>query len=223
MTVTACNINVWTNPKFKLGGPCNPDPALRRAALEEIMKGVEICKLMKIPVLSVWPGSDGADYHFQVDYKQQLEWFTEALVAVNKECLKHGVKLGDRAEAVRAARAVHGRPDRGVRDHRRAEGQPGLRRQQLRPDDRLRPPEDGSDDRVHGVRPGRLRRRAGPQVRRQRRAPGAQRSGPDVRHDLDPRVGRVPLHDVRPRTIRAGTARTSSPTARIRRARSSAA
>ena len=24
MAVPACNINVWTNPKFKLGGPCNP-------------------------------------------------------------------------------------------------------------------------------------------------------------------------------------------------------
>ena len=70
MTVTACNINTWTNPKFQLGGPCNPDPALRRAALEEILKGVEICRIMKIPVLSVWPGSDGADYHFQIDYQR---------------------------------------------------------------------------------------------------------------------------------------------------------
>jgi xylose isomerase len=93
MTVTACNINTWTNPKFRLGGPCNPDPALRQAALEEMLKGVEICKLMKIPVLSVWPGSDGADYHFQIDYKQSIEWFTEALVTVNTECLKHGIKL----------------------------------------------------------------------------------------------------------------------------------
>jgi xylose isomerase len=93
MTVTACNINTWTNPKFKLGGPCNPDPALRRAALEEILKAVEISKALKIPVLSVWPGSDGADYHFQIDYKQSLEWFTEALVAVNKECVKAGIKL----------------------------------------------------------------------------------------------------------------------------------
>ena len=72
------------NPKFRLGGPCNPDPALRQAALDEVLKGVEICKLMKIPVLSVWPGSDGADYHFQIDYQQSIEWFTEALIAVNK-------------------------------------------------------------------------------------------------------------------------------------------
>src|SRR5262245_57959147 len=93
MSVPACNINTWTNPKFRLGGPCNPDPSLRRAALEELLKGLEICKLLGITVLSVWPGSDGADYHFQIDYKQSLEWFAEALIAVNKECLKHGVRL----------------------------------------------------------------------------------------------------------------------------------
>lgn len=93
LTLAACNINTWTNPKFRLGGPCNPDPALRKAALEEVLKGVELCRQLKIPVLSVWPGSDGADYHFQIDYKQSIEWFTEALIAVNRECLKHGIKL----------------------------------------------------------------------------------------------------------------------------------
>jgi len=97
-TVPACNINTWTNPKFRLGGPCNPDPALRRAALDEIMKGLELCTLLKIPVLSVWPGSDGADYHFQIDYKESLGWFADALTAVNKEALKHGVKLGIEAK-----------------------------------------------------------------------------------------------------------------------------
>jgi xylose isomerase len=93
MTVTACNINTWTHPKFRLGGPCNPNPQRRQQALQEILKGVEICKRLKIPVLSVWPGSDGADYHFQIDYKQSIEWFTEALVAVNRQCLEHGMKL----------------------------------------------------------------------------------------------------------------------------------
>jgi L-rhamnose isomerase len=93
MTVAACNINTWTNPRFRLGGPCNPKAELRRAALEEILKAVEICKAMRIPVLSVWPGSDGADYHFQIDYRQSLEWFAEALVAANRECLKAGIRL----------------------------------------------------------------------------------------------------------------------------------
>jgi xylose isomerase len=93
MTIPACNINTWTNPKFRLGGPCNPDPALRRAALEEILKAVEIAKALKVPVISVWPGSDGADYHFQIDYLQSLEWFTEALVTVNTACVAAGIKL----------------------------------------------------------------------------------------------------------------------------------
>ncbi len=93
LQITACNINTWTNPKFRLGGPCNPKSELRRAALDEVMKAVEICQTLKIPILSVWPGSDGADYHFQIDYRQSLEWFTECLIAVNRACLTAGVKL----------------------------------------------------------------------------------------------------------------------------------
>jgi xylose isomerase len=93
MTLTACNINTWTNPKFRLGGPCNPDAALRRAARDEILKAVEIAKALKIPIVSVWPGSDGADYHFQIDYLQSLEWFTEALVEANRACVAAGLRL----------------------------------------------------------------------------------------------------------------------------------
>ena len=93
LAVTCCNLNTWTHPKFRLGGPCNPDPAMRKAALDEVLKGAEICKLMKIPVLSVWPGSDGADYHFQINYKESLQWFTEALIVVNKKCIEYGIKL----------------------------------------------------------------------------------------------------------------------------------
>jgi len=93
MRVTACNVNTWTNPRFRLGGPCNPNPALRRAATDEILKAVEIAQALKLPIVSVWPGSDGADYHFQIDYQQGLEWFTEALVTANRACLKAGIKL----------------------------------------------------------------------------------------------------------------------------------
>lgn len=93
MRVTACNINTWTNPAFRLGGACNPKAALRRTALEEVLKAVEICKTLDIPIISIWPGSDGADYHFQIDYRQSLEWFTEALVAANRACIEAGVRL----------------------------------------------------------------------------------------------------------------------------------
>jgi xylose isomerase len=93
MKVTACNINTWTHPKFRLGGACNPDSDLRRDALEEIFKAVEICKEMDIPIISVWPGSDGADYHFQIDYLESLEWFAEALAKANEVCLEAGIRL----------------------------------------------------------------------------------------------------------------------------------
>ena len=93
MEITACNINTWTNPRFRLGGACNPDPALRQEALDEILKAVEVCKTLDIPIISVWPGSDGADYHFQIDYLESLEWFAEALVEANKACVANGIRL----------------------------------------------------------------------------------------------------------------------------------
>jgi xylose isomerase len=94
LTVTACNINTWTNPRFRLGGACNPDPALRRAAQEEMRKAIEICKALHIPIISVWPGSDGSDYHFQIDYLESLGWFTEALVPINLDCIEAGIRFG---------------------------------------------------------------------------------------------------------------------------------
>jgi len=93
MKITACNINTWTNPRFKLGGACNPNPTLRREALEEILKAVEICRTLDIPIISIWPGSDGADYHFQIDYLESLGWFAEALVEANKACVENGIRL----------------------------------------------------------------------------------------------------------------------------------
>jgi len=93
LRVTACNINTWTNPRFRLGGACNPDPDLRRAALEEVRKAIEVAKALEIPIISVWPGSDGADYHFQIDYLESLGWFTEALVTINRECSAAGIRL----------------------------------------------------------------------------------------------------------------------------------
>jgi len=93
MQITACNFNTWTNPRFRLGGPCNPDPAIRREALDELMKGIEICRALDIDVMSIWPGSDGADYHFQIDYLESLGWFTEAVEAANREAAKHGIRV----------------------------------------------------------------------------------------------------------------------------------
>jgi xylose isomerase len=93
MRITACNFNTWTNPRFRLGGPCNPDPAIRREALDELFKGLEMCKELGVDIVSVWPGSDGADYHFQIDYLEALGWFTEALEALNREAQKHGIRV----------------------------------------------------------------------------------------------------------------------------------
>ena len=103
---------------------------------------------MKIPVLSVWPGSDGADYHFQIDYRQSIEWFTEALIAVNSKCLEYGIKLAIEPKPYEPRELYMIIPTAASAILVAQKVNAGLRRQQLRPDDRLRPSEDGGDHRV---------------------------------------------------------------------------
>ena len=81
-------------PEVPAGRPVQSRPAAPPGRARRNPQGRrDLQGMLKIPVLSVWPGSDGADYHFQIDYRQSLEWFTEALVAVNRQCLEHGIKL----------------------------------------------------------------------------------------------------------------------------------
>jgi hypothetical protein len=193
ITVTACNINTWTNPKFRLGGPCNPDPALRRAALEESPQGRRDLPADEDPRAQRLAGLRRRRLPLPDRLQAVARVVHRGARHRQQACLEHGIRLAiepkpyeprelymivpTAASAILVAQRVNA----------------GVRRDQLRPHHRLRPPEDGGDDRVHVVRPRRLRRRAGAQVRRQRRPPGAQRPGPDVRHDFDSRVGGV--HD----------------------------
>ena len=77
LIATNMNFNVWTNPKFKYGSISHPDAGVRKAALEQIHKGVELGKELGCGSCNLWPGSDGWDYHFEVDYGKRLRWYID--------------------------------------------------------------------------------------------------------------------------------------------------
>lgn len=91
---TNMNMNTWTNPKFKFGGVTHPDAGVRRDALAQILKGVELAQRIGCSSCNLWPGSDGWDYHFEVDYGQRLRWYIEACTEIAAACAKNGLKFG---------------------------------------------------------------------------------------------------------------------------------
>lgn len=86
------NINCWSDPKWKLGAACNPDPAIRKDALALLDQAADIAKALGAPTVALWPGSDGWDYHFQIHQGKALEWYIQACIVLAKAAKRNGIK-----------------------------------------------------------------------------------------------------------------------------------
>jgi xylose isomerase len=98
LTPTNMNTNLWTDPKWKLGGLTNADKQVRKDALAVTLQGVGIARDLGCPSVALWPGSDGWDYNFEVNYGAQLDWFIEGCIEINKAAQKAGLRFGVEAK-----------------------------------------------------------------------------------------------------------------------------
>jgi len=98
LTPTNMNMNLWTDPKWKLGGITNPSKRIREDALQIALQAVEIAKEIGCCSVALWPGSDGWDYNFEVNYGRQLELFIEGCEMINREAEKAGLVFGIEAK-----------------------------------------------------------------------------------------------------------------------------
>ncbi len=98
LTPTTMNINLFTNPKWKMGGLTNPNREVREEAIRQALTAIEIAKKIGCEVISLWPGSDGWDYNFEVNYGKQYELFIESCNEINHEAMKNGIKFSIEAK-----------------------------------------------------------------------------------------------------------------------------
>ncbi len=59
--------------EYQLGSFTNPDPKVRQKAVDLGMKAIEVARELGAHYVEFWPGQDGFDYPFQVDYQQIWE------------------------------------------------------------------------------------------------------------------------------------------------------
>ena len=95
---TVMNINLWTDPKWKMGGLTNPSKKIREEALNIALQAIDIAKQIGCKAVSLWPGSDGWDYNFETNYGKLLELFLDGLTEINKEAKRKGLKFGMEAK-----------------------------------------------------------------------------------------------------------------------------
>ena len=65
---------------YRNGSLGNPDPRIRRTALDECKRAMDYAESMGAEVITLWPGQDGHDYALSCDYRRQYDLFLENLV-----------------------------------------------------------------------------------------------------------------------------------------------
>ncbi len=95
---TNMNTNLFTDPKWKLGDICNANGKTRREALKVALQAVDIAKALGCGSVALWPGSDGWDYNFEVNYGRILRLFVEGCTAINRHAKRRRLRFGIEAK-----------------------------------------------------------------------------------------------------------------------------
>jgi xylose isomerase len=68
--------------EFQMGSFTNPDPAVRSKAVDLGKRAIEVARQLDAKYVKFWPGQDGFDYPFQVDYRRLWDDSVEGVRAV---------------------------------------------------------------------------------------------------------------------------------------------
>ncbi len=68
--------------EFRMGSFTNPDAAIRRKAVDLGKRAIEVARALDAKYVKFWPGQDGFDYPFQVDYRRLWDYSVEGIRAV---------------------------------------------------------------------------------------------------------------------------------------------
>lgn len=82
LAVNGLAMRYYTNPAFKLGAFTNPDPAVRREAIDLTRRGIDATRAAGSRLMTLWLGQDGFDYGFQVDYAALWQMEIDGIRAV---------------------------------------------------------------------------------------------------------------------------------------------
>lgn len=69
----------YDNESYRIGAFTNPDPAIRRAAIDLTKRGLDSLAAAGGALMTLWMGQDGFDYSFQVDYSALWQYTIDGI------------------------------------------------------------------------------------------------------------------------------------------------
>jgi L-rhamnose isomerase/sugar isomerase len=78
------NPNLFENQEYKFGSICNPDPGVRRMAVDHLVESVAIARALRSQDVSLWL-ADGSNYPGTQSIRRRIDWMAAALAEVHAE------------------------------------------------------------------------------------------------------------------------------------------
>lgn len=72
----------FNEPTYANGAYTHPSRTVRNSAVALTKRAIDAVRTAGGDLLTIWPGSDGFDRPYSVDYERQSEWFTEAIHSI---------------------------------------------------------------------------------------------------------------------------------------------
>jgi xylose isomerase len=89
LALSTTDTDVYTEAQFKHGSLSNPDPRIRRAAIDRARGAIDAALEAGSADLNLWLGHDGFDYLFQGHYDDAWKWIVEGV----QEIAEHNPQL----------------------------------------------------------------------------------------------------------------------------------
>lgn len=83
LRIGSINPNVFQDQCYKLGSVTNRDPAIRRRAIDHVLRSIELAAQVNSDVLSLW-FADGTNYPGQGHIRERKRWLGEALAEAHR-------------------------------------------------------------------------------------------------------------------------------------------
>ena len=82
MILNGIAMRYYTKSGYKLGAFTHPNAAVRRAAIDETKRGLDVLAEMGGNLMTLWMGQDGFDYSFQMNYERAWGDTIDAMIEV---------------------------------------------------------------------------------------------------------------------------------------------
>lgn len=82
LRVSGIAIRYYSSSEFRAGAFTNPDKSVRNKAIDLTKRGIDAGRALGTDLITIWPGQEGYETYFQVDYARLWDMLLEGLRAV---------------------------------------------------------------------------------------------------------------------------------------------